>query len=54
VISAAYQSYQPSKGNDPFHLLVFGGSQGASYFSEVVPSAIALLDEDTRKRLHAL
>lgn len=52
VISAAYQSYQPSKGHDPFHLLVFGGSQGASYFSEVVPSAIALLDEDTRKRLH--
>lgn len=54
VISAAYQSYQPSKGNDPFHLVVFGGSQGASYFSEVVPSAIALLDEDTRKRLHVV
>lgn len=51
VISAAYQSYQPSRGNDPFHLLVFGGSQGASYFTEVLPQAIALLDEATRKRL---
>ena len=33
------------------HLLVTGGSQGASVFSEVVPGAIALLPENLRARL---
>lgn len=33
------------------HLLVTGGSQGASVFSEVVPEAVALLPEHLRSRL---
>lgn len=33
------------------HILVTGGSQGARVFSEVVPGAIAELDEDLRKRI---
>jgi UDP-N-acetylglucosamine--N-acetylmuramyl-(pentapeptide) pyrophosphoryl-undecaprenol N-acetylglucosamine transferase len=32
-------------------LLVFGGSQGAHIFSEIVPPAIALLPQDMRSRL---
>ena len=28
-------------GDEPFSLLVFGGSQGAQFFSEAVPAAIA-------------
>jgi UDP-N-acetylglucosamine--N-acetylmuramyl-(pentapeptide) pyrophosphoryl-undecaprenol N-acetylglucosamine transferase len=51
VIAAAEQAYQPSGADDPFHLVVFGGSQGAQFFSSAVPSAICLLDDDLRKRL---
>ena len=35
----------------PIELLVFGGSQGASIFSEIVPNAISALPDTTRKRL---
>lgn len=51
VLAAARIDYQPSGGEDPFHLVVFGGSQGAQYFSSAIPEAIALLDSDQRKRL---
>ncbi|HVH82574.1 MAG TPA: UDP-N-acetylglucosamine--N-acetylmuramyl-(pentapeptide) pyrophosphoryl-undecaprenol N-acetylglucosamine transferase, partial [Stellaceae bacterium] len=37
---------------DEIELLVFGGSQGARVFGEVVPPALALLPADMRKRLH--
>lgn len=40
----------PTK-SESFNLLVFGGSQGASFFSYIVPKAIALLDFSYRKRL---
>ena len=51
VIEQAGNPYRPSAGSDPFHLLVFGGSQGARYFSEAVPPALALLPENLRARL---
>ncbi|KAA0700334.1 undecaprenyldiphospho-muramoylpentapeptide beta-N-acetylglucosaminyltransferase [Neorhizobium sp. P12A] len=51
VIEAAKRPYVPSGPNDPFNLVVFGGSQGAQYFSKVVPTAVSLLDDDLRKRL---
>lgn len=51
VLKAAEIPYCPSTGEKPFHFLVFGGSQGASSFSRIVPAAIALLDEKIRKRL---
>lgn len=35
-------------------LLVFGGSQGASLFSRVVPPALAALPEELRARLHVI
>ena len=35
----------------PINLLVFGGSQGAKFFSDMVPEAIALLPEPLRRRL---
>lgn len=38
----------------PFHLLVFGGSQGARIFSEVVPAACALLPEPLRACLRVI
>ncbi|MEM7222158.1 MAG: undecaprenyldiphospho-muramoylpentapeptide beta-N-acetylglucosaminyltransferase [Pseudomonadota bacterium] len=37
--------------DDKLHLLVTGGSQGASVFNELVPQAIAALPEPLRRRL---
>lgn len=54
VIEAAKSAYKSSGEGEPFHLLVFGGSQGAQFFSEAVPAAIALLDPDLRKRLRVV
>ncbi|SIQ54283.1 UDP-N-acetylglucosamine-N-acetylmuramylpentapeptide N-acetylglucosamine transferase [Rhizobium sp. RU35A] len=51
VLVAAQQAYLPSAGDDPFHLVVFGGSQGAQFFSGAVPTALALLPESLRKRI---
>jgi UDP-N-acetylglucosamine--N-acetylmuramyl-(pentapeptide) pyrophosphoryl-undecaprenol N-acetylglucosamine transferase len=50
VIEAAKMDYAaPDAG--PFRLLVFGGSQGAQYFGEAIPAAIALLPEGLRHRI---
>ncbi|MEM7620983.1 MAG: undecaprenyldiphospho-muramoylpentapeptide beta-N-acetylglucosaminyltransferase [Pseudomonadota bacterium] len=46
--SVPYTSPQP--GGD-FHLLVFGGSQGARFFSDVVPQAVTQLPQELRRRL---
>lgn len=51
VIEAAKTPYVASAGAERFNLLVFGGSQGAQFFSDAVPAAIALLPEVERKRL---
>lgn len=34
------QPYQLPKGKQPFHILITGGSQGASIFSQIVPEAM--------------
>lgn len=51
VIRAAETPYPPPTADGPFHLLVFGGSQGARYFSEAVPPALASLPPEVRARL---
>ena len=38
----------------PIELLVIGGSQGASIFSQVVPAAIAALPDDLRRRVRVV
>jgi UDP-N-acetylglucosamine--N-acetylmuramyl-(pentapeptide) pyrophosphoryl-undecaprenol N-acetylglucosamine transferase len=43
VAEWASQSYRPPRQGGPFSLLVFGGSQGARFFSEAVPEALALM-----------
>ncbi len=54
VIEASKVGYQPSRPGEPFKLLVFGGSQGAQYFSEAVPAAIAELAPELRARLRVV
>ncbi|MFS2327070.1 undecaprenyldiphospho-muramoylpentapeptide beta-N-acetylglucosaminyltransferase [Brucella sp. H1_1004] len=51
VLAAAKTSYRPAKEGQRFRLLVFGGSQGAQFFSQAIPEAIALLPESERARL---
>jgi UDP-N-acetylglucosamine--N-acetylmuramyl-(pentapeptide) pyrophosphoryl-undecaprenol N-acetylglucosamine transferase len=51
VLAAARTSYQPIPNRNPFGLLIFGGSQGARFLSDLVPPAVALLPEAERARL---
>ncbi len=54
VIAAAKRPFSPPLPQGPLSLLVFGGSQGARYFSEVVPPALALLPMEIRHRLEVV
>lgn len=54
VISAATRPYTPPRQDEPFTLLVFGGSQGARFFSEAVPPALASLPPADRGRLRII
>ena len=51
VLKAAETPYPPLSDSNPFRLLVFGGSQGARVFSEVLPEAVDLLPAPLRGRL---
>lgn len=52
VLEASTRQYRQRDKHDQFNLLVFGGSQGAQYFSEVFPKAIGLLNEASRGRIN--
>uniref|UniRef100_UPI0026206A3A UDP-N-acetylglucosamine--N-acetylmuramyl- (pentapeptide) pyrophosphoryl-undecaprenol N-acetylglucosamine transferase n=1 Tax=uncultured Rhizobium sp. TaxID=155567 RepID=UPI0026206A3A len=54
VIAAAATPYMASGPDDPFHLVVFGGSQGAQFFSSAIPSALCLIDAEMRSRIHVV
>ncbi len=51
VIEAAAVPYAPPAPGEPFRLVVFGGSQGAQFFSDAVPTAVERLGSDLRSRL---
>jgi UDP-N-acetylglucosamine--N-acetylmuramyl-(pentapeptide) pyrophosphoryl-undecaprenol N-acetylglucosamine transferase len=51
AVIAARRAYDPPAADGPLRLLVFGGSQGAAVFSDVVPKAILALPEAFRARL---
>jgi UDP-N-acetylglucosamine--N-acetylmuramyl-(pentapeptide) pyrophosphoryl-undecaprenol N-acetylglucosamine transferase len=51
VIDAAAVPYPTLQPDGPFHLLVFGGSQGARYFSDAVPPALAFLPNHLKSRI---
>jgi UDP-N-acetylglucosamine--N-acetylmuramyl-(pentapeptide) pyrophosphoryl-undecaprenol N-acetylglucosamine transferase len=51
VIAAARIPYAAPDSGADFRLLVFGGSQGARYFSDAVPPAVALLPPELKQRL---
>ncbi|MCV0397847.1 MAG: undecaprenyldiphospho-muramoylpentapeptide beta-N-acetylglucosaminyltransferase [Rhizobiaceae bacterium] len=51
VLDVADTPYDAPDDKGPIRLLVFGGSQGARYFSDTVPEAVATLPEELRCRL---
>lgn len=51
VLKAAQGGYRFLSRSRPFDLLIFGGSQGAAIFAEIVPQALALLSDTQRRRL---
>lgn len=51
IIAIRDVSYHSPKAEEPFRLLVVGGSQGARVFSSIVPQALCGLPMDLRKRL---
>ena len=51
VLDVVGTNYQTPAAGGKIRLLVFGGSQGARYFSDTVPEAIALLPDDMRSRI---
>ena len=51
VIAASRTPYSPPAPDGTLRLLVFGGSQGARYFSDLLPPALAALEPDLRGRI---
>ena len=51
VIDWATQSYSPPYREGPYSVLVFGGSQGARFFADTLPPALALLPAEVRANL---
>jgi UDP-N-acetylglucosamine--N-acetylmuramyl-(pentapeptide) pyrophosphoryl-undecaprenol N-acetylglucosamine transferase len=51
VIEWGAQPYSAPAPDGPYHLLVFGGSQGARFFSDAIPPALASLPAVTRRSL---
>lgn len=52
ITAIASEPYpQRQTADDPLTLLVFGGSQGATILSDVVPAAVAALEERARQQL---
>jgi UDP-N-acetylglucosamine--N-acetylmuramyl-(pentapeptide) pyrophosphoryl-undecaprenol N-acetylglucosamine transferase len=51
VMDAAARPYEPPTADGVIRLLVFGGSQGARFFSDTMPLALFALPDHIRKRL---
>lgn len=51
IVALRDRPYPEITAGGPLNLLVTGGSQGATIFGEVLPRAVALLDEGQRARL---
>jgi UDP-N-acetylglucosamine--N-acetylmuramyl-(pentapeptide) pyrophosphoryl-undecaprenol N-acetylglucosamine transferase len=51
IVAVGDSAYSPPEFGGPIELLIFGGSQGAAIFAEIVPAALALLAPALRPRL---
>lgn len=51
VLQLAGSPYEPVGPDEPFRILVFGGSQGAKFLSEIMPASAADLPGPLRRKL---
>ncbi len=51
VLAMRGGTYQPPQPGQPLNLLCFGGSQGARFFSDIMPVALQLLPQEVRDRM---
>ncbi|MEL6921350.1 MAG: undecaprenyldiphospho-muramoylpentapeptide beta-N-acetylglucosaminyltransferase [Pseudomonadota bacterium] len=51
VLEAAKVAYVEPGSDDPLRLVIFGGSQGARFFSQIMPEALSKLPDGLRQRL---
>ena len=51
VLAKQGAPYQPAAADQPFNLLVFGGSQGARFFAEFMPEVLKLLPKAVLRNL---
>lgn len=51
VIEWSRLNYEAPAGNAPIRLVVFGGSQGARFFSDIMPATVARLTPEIKARL---
>ena len=51
VLEWAREPYAPPAAAGPFQILIFGGSQGARFFSDIVPAALATYPKEARDAL---
>ena len=54
ILKAAEGGYRYLTSGRAFELLIFGGSQGASIFADIVPKALALLPVAKKRRLRVV
>jgi UDP-N-acetylglucosamine--N-acetylmuramyl-(pentapeptide) pyrophosphoryl-undecaprenol N-acetylglucosamine transferase len=54
VLALANVPYRPPSSQAQLNLLVFGGSQGARYFSDIMPQALQMLPQQFRDRLFVM
>jgi len=54
VVAMRDRPYPELTPDGPINILIFGGSQGAQAFDEVVPAALAALSEELRRRLRVV
>lgn len=52
VLEWAKEEYQPPHATGPFQILIFGGSQGARFFSDMLPATLATYSPEARAALH--
>lgn len=51
VLEWAREDYTPPNASGPFQILIFGGSQGARFFSDTLPQVLATYSPDARAAL---
>jgi UDP-N-acetylglucosamine--N-acetylmuramyl-(pentapeptide) pyrophosphoryl-undecaprenol N-acetylglucosamine transferase len=51
VLEKKAQAYRPAAADEPFNLLIFGGSQGARFFAEFMPQVLKLLPKAVLRNL---